>query len=57
MIIEVRVDNCLVFANLAKISLKADMRNKKLAFNVATAGNINVLKSLCIYGPNNVRKG
>ena len=56
MIIEVRVDNCLVFANPAKISLKADMRNKKLAFNVATAGNINVLKSLCIYGPNNVGK-
>jgi len=56
MIIEVRVDNCQVFSNSTKLSLKADMRNKKFAYNVASHSNFNILKSVCLYGPNNVGK-
>ena len=56
MILEVRVDNCQVFSKSIELSLKADMRNKKLAYNVVSNKNFNILKSVCLYGPNNVGK-
>lgn len=56
MILEIRVDNFLVFSGSAQMSLSADMRIKKFYSNVRTEGAFNALKSACIYGANNVGK-
>ena len=56
MIIEIRAKNCFVFEDEITFSMKADMRNKKLASNVHKENNFNVLKTAGIYGPNNVGK-
>ncbi len=56
MIIEVRAKNCYAFDEQVAFSMKADMRNKKLAPNVHKENNFNVLKTAGIYGPNNAGK-
>ncbi|MBW9146567.1 ATP-binding protein [Clostridium sp. CM027] len=56
MIISIRVNNSFVFSEGTELSLKADMRQKKFMYNVHSEKNFNVLKSLGIYGPNNVGK-
>lgn len=56
MIIEVRIDNYRVFNNPVALSAKADLRNKRFAFNVFNNEKFNILKSLAVYGPNNVGK-
>lgn len=56
MIIKIRVENYAVYSDQVELSLEADMRNKKLAFNVFEYQNINILKSIGIYGANNVGK-
>ena len=56
MILNVKVDNFLVFGSQVQLSLIADMRIKKFYSNVHTHGAFNVLKSACIYGGNNVGK-
>ena len=54
MIIEIRAKNCFAFGEQISFSLQADMRNKKFASNVHKENNFNVLKTVGIYGPNNV---
>lgn len=56
MLIELRAKNCFVFNDRVSFSLKADMRNKKLASNVHAENNFNILKVAGIYGPNNAGK-
>lgn len=56
MIIEIRAKNCFVFEEEINFSMKADMRNKKFASNVHRENNFNVLKTVGVYGPNNVGK-
>ncbi|MBR1797930.1 MAG: ATP-binding protein [Clostridiales bacterium] len=56
MITEIRAKNCNAFTEQIIFSLKADMRNKRLSSNVNQMGNFNVLKTACIYGPNNSGK-
>ena len=56
MILSVRVNNYLVYANETQLSLIADMRIKKFYSNVYSKNGINALKSVCIYGANNVGK-
>lgn len=56
MIIEVRAKNCYAFEDDITFSMKADMRNKKFGANVHKENNFNVLKTVGIYGPNNVGK-
>lgn len=56
MLIEVRVKNCFAFEDEVIFSTKADMRNKKFASNVHKENSANVLKTVGIYGPNNVGK-
>ena len=46
MIIEVRIDNYRVFNNPVALSAKADLRNKRFAFNVFKNEKFNILKSL-----------
>jgi len=56
MIIEIRAKNCFAFNEEIKFSLEADMRSKKFFSNIHQREQINILKSLCFYGPNNVGK-
>ncbi|MCX4362480.1 MAG: ATP-binding protein [Clostridia bacterium] len=56
MILSVRINNFLVYANKTELSLIADMRIKKFYSNVYQENNFNVVKSACIYGGNNVGK-
>lgn len=56
MILSVRVNNFLVYSNDVELSMKADMRIKKFSSNVYNNKKFNVLKSICIYGPNNSGK-
>lgn len=56
MIINVKINNSYIFADEVTLSLKADMRQKKFGFNVYKENNYNILKSVGIYGPNNVGK-
>ena len=56
MILSIRVNNFLVYANKTEMSLIADMRIKKFYSNVYQQNNFNVVKAACIYGGNNVGK-
>lgn len=56
MLMEVTAKNCYIFSDEMKISLVADMRTKKLSSNVYSENNINILKTIGIYGSNNVGK-
>ena len=56
MLISVKINNCFAFNEEVEFSLKADLRTKKFPFNYYTNGNVNVLKSAVIYGPNNTGK-
>lgn len=56
MILSVRVDNFLIYSHEVELSLIADMRIKKFKSNVFDINNFNVLKSVCVYGPNNSGK-
>lgn len=56
MITNIKVKNVYIFSDEVELSLNADMRFKKFKFNVHEVNNFNVLKSIGIYGPNNVGK-
>ena len=57
MITSFKFNNCFAFNNPVEMSLKADMRTKKFSSNICQKSeNINVLKSVAIYGPNNTGK-
>lgn len=56
MILEIRIENCFAFSSQIVFSLEADMRSKKLSSNVNKNGKFNALKTVGIYGPNNVGK-
>lgn len=56
MILSIRINNFLVYANETKMSMVADMRIKKFYSNVYQQNNFNVIKAACIYGGNNVGK-
>ena len=56
MLINVRANNISVFRNNVELSLKADMRIKKFGYNLYQENNFNILKTVGIYGANNVGK-
>lgn len=56
MILNIRVNNFLAYAQKTELSLTADMRIKKYYSNVKENNGFNILKSTCIYGANNVGK-
>ena len=57
MITSLKFNNCFAFNKPVEMSLKADMRTKKFTSNVININdNINILKSIAIYGPNNTGK-
>lgn len=57
MITSLKFDNCFAFNRLVEMNLRADMRTKKFFTNVSNINeNLNILKSIVIYGPNNTGK-
>lgn len=56
MLVSLKFNNAFIFSKETSFSLKANMRNKRLASNVIESPADNVLKSACIYGSNNSGK-
>ena len=57
MITSLKFDNCFAFDKQVEMSLRADMRTKKFSSNILKINeNLNTLKSIAIYGPNNTGK-
>lgn len=56
MITRIEMDNAFVYRNKAVFSMRADLRTKSLAENVAETGAGNVLKTACVFGANNAGK-
>lgn len=56
MLVSVTFNNAFIFSHEEQFSLKADLRSKKLLSNVIQTEGDSVLKSACIYGPNNSGK-
>ena len=57
MITSFKFNNCFAFDKPVEMNLRADMRTKKFNSNVFNINeNLNILKSIAIYGPNNTGK-
>lgn len=57
MITSFKFENCFAFNNKVEMNLRADMRTKKFSSNVISINeNLNILKSIALYGPNNTGK-
>lgn len=57
MITSFKFNNCFAFDKPVKMDLRADMRTKKFNSNIQNiTENLNVLKTIAIYGPNNTGK-
>lgn len=56
MILAIRANNYLVYSNEVELSMRANMKIKRMVSNTIPIGNIHVLKAAGIYGPNNVGK-
>ena len=57
MITSLKFENCFAFDKKVEMVLRADMRTKKFKSNILSINeNLNVMKSVAIYGPNNTGK-
>lgn len=56
MILEIKTNNYRLFKNESVLSFSADARTKKLLSNSTSLDNRRVLKTLAVYGSNNVGK-
>lgn len=56
MILSIRANNYLVYSDEVELSLRADMKIKRMVTNTVPVGDLNVLKSVGVYGANNVGK-
>ena len=57
MITRFKFNNCFAFNKPVEMTLRADTRTKKFSSNVINVNdNLNILKSIAIYGPNNTGK-
>lgn len=56
MLLSVKLNNCFVFNREVEFSMQANMHNQRMASNVISKKNVNVLKSAVILGPNNTGK-
>lgn len=56
MILSLRFQNVYVFSKEVSLSLEANMQTKKFNSNVYSENNFNVVKSIGLYGQNNVGK-
>lgn len=57
MITSFKFENCFAFNEEVEMILRADMRTKKFYSNIIEINeNLNIMKSIAIYGPNNTGK-
>ena len=57
MITSFKFENCFAFNEKVEMTLRADMRTKKFYSNIIEVNdNLNIVKSVAIYGPNNTGK-
>jgi len=56
MLVNLKVENVFVFANEVSLSMKANMQIKKFSSNVYSENNFNVVKTIGLFGQNNVGK-
>lgn len=57
MITSFKFENCFAFNEEVEMTLRADMRTKKFYSNIIEVNdNLNIVKSVAIYGPNNTGK-
>lgn len=56
MLLNVRIENFMVYSDKVEFSAEANMHNEKLGCNVAQQNGINIVKVASIYGANNVGK-
>ena len=57
MITSFKFKNCFAFNKKVEMDLRADMRTKKFYSNIIKINkNLNIMKSIAIYGPNNTGK-
>ncbi len=56
MILSLSVNNFLVFRSKVSVSFVLSGKEERFASNAADVGDYRVLKTLCLYGPNNVGK-
>ena len=56
MLLSLKVNNCLIYNSEVEFSMQADMRYKRFPNNVAQIGDVNILKTAVLIGPNNSGK-
>ena len=56
MLLSLKVNNCLIYNSEIEFSMRANMHYKRFPNNVITKGNVNVLKTAVLFGPNNSGK-
>ena len=56
MLLSLRVNNCLIYNSEVEFSMRANMHYKRFPNNVAYFGDIHVLKTAVLIGPNNSGK-
>ena len=56
MLLSLKANNCLIYNSEVEFSMQADMRYKRFPNNVAQIGDVNILKTAILIGPNNSGK-
>ena len=56
MLISLKVNNCLIYNSEVEMSMRANRHYKRFQNNVFSAGDVNVLKTAVLIGPNNSGK-
>ncbi len=56
MLLSLRANNCMIYNSEVEFSMQANMHYKRFPNNVIKSGNVNVLKTAVLIGPNNSGK-
>ena len=56
MLISLKINNCMIYSSEVEMSLKANMHHRRFPNNVSNIGDVNVLKTAILIGPNNSGK-
>ena len=56
MLISLKLNNCFIYNNEVEFSMRANMHHKRFKSNLTSFGQINILKTAMLIGPNNAGK-
>ena len=56
MLISLKLNNCFIYNNEVEFSMRANMHHKRFKSNLSSYGQIHVLKTAMLIGPNNAGK-